>query len=80
MMFVGVTALGVGIVTAKDLRQLLRKLAAESALKTKWDEFDMHKDGSLDVKEVSTLAKSLDVDWSRNEIAAVFLSLGKWQT
>jgi Ca2+-binding EF-hand superfamily protein len=77
MMFVGVTAMGVGIATARDLQQLKKKFANEGTLKEKWDAFDKNKNGSLDLKELTELIHSFDMDLSRNEIAATYLALGK---
>jgi COPI associated protein len=79
MIFVGLTAMGVGIATAAQLREMKSKIASEGKLKEKWDEFDANKDGFLDVKEVTALARSVDMDLSRNEISAVFIALGTYQ-
>jgi COPI associated protein len=76
MIFVGVTAMGVGIATAAQLKEMKNKLATEGKLREKWDQFDTNKDGFLDVKEVTALVRSFDMNLSRNEIAATFLALG----
>ena len=75
-MFVGVTAIGVGIATAGHLKQLKQKLATEGILKEKWDLFDIDKSGSLNLKELTALLQSFDMDLSKNEIAATYLTLG----
>lgn len=77
MMFVGVTAIGVGIATAADLKKLKQKLATEASLKEKWDEFDKDKNGVLDVKELTALTRSFDLTLTKNEIAAMYLALDR---
>lgn len=81
MMFVGVTAIGVGIAAAVSLRQLKLRLADESKLKEKFASHDRNGDGKLDVKEVTSFVSDAGVEMNRNEIAAIFLALGAymWQ-
>ena len=76
-MCVGVTAVGVGMTTARDLKTLKIRIKDEATLKRKWKEHDVDKDGSLDVKELTAFVQDARVDMSRNEVAAVFLALDK---
>lgn len=77
MMFVGVTAMGVGIAAARDLKLLKHSIQTEQDLKRMWDEHDVDKNGSLDVKELTHFVEDCNVPMSRNEIAATFLALDK---
>lgn len=75
MMFVGATAICVGIAAARDLRLLKFALQSEEQLKTKWKEHDQDGNGHLDVKELTSFVRDANVNMSRNEIAATFLAL-----
>jgi len=77
MMFTGVTAMGVGISAARNLKLLKFSLKDERMLKSKWNKSDADNNGLLDVKELTAFSSDAGVDMSRNEIAAVFLSLDK---
>lgn len=76
-MFVGITAVGVGLATARDLKTLKVRIKDEATLKRKWKEHDVDKDGTLDVKELTAFLHDARVNMSRNEVAAVFLALDK---
>lgn len=76
MMFVGVTAIGVGIAAARDLRLLKHSLQSEQELKEQWAKHDSDGNGFLDVKELTAFVADARVAMSRNEIAATFLALG----
>jgi hypothetical protein len=77
MMFVGVTAIIVGMATAKDLRLFKFSIKDEADLKAKWATYDSNGDGQLDVKEVTLFVKEAGVDMNRNEIAATYMTLDK---
>jgi hypothetical protein len=77
MMFVGATAMGVGIAAARKLRMMKESIANERDLKRKWDQYDRNRDGKLDEKELLALTHDAGIDMSRNEIAAAFLALDK---
>ncbi|KAL7563074.1 hypothetical protein ACA910_022567 [Epithemia clementina (nom. ined.)] len=77
MIFTGVTAMGVGIAAARDLRLLKFTIKDENQLKEKWVEHDKNHNGSLDVKELTSFIRDAGVDMTRNEVAAVFLALDK---
>jgi hypothetical protein len=77
MMFTGVTAIGVGIAAAQDLRLLKFAVKDEDMLKAKWKEHDADGNDKLDVKELTQFVADAGVDMSRNEIAASFLALDK---
>ena len=77
MMFVGVTAVGVGMATARDLKRLKIRIKDEATLKRKWKAHDVNRDGALDVKELTAFLQDANVNMSRNEVAAVFLALDK---
>lgn len=77
MIFVGVTAMAVGVAAARDLRLLKHSLQTEQQLKDEWKKHDADGNGSLDVKELTSFIKSANVDMTRNEVAATFLALDK---
>ena len=77
MIFVGVTAMAVGVAAARDLRLLKHSLQTEQQLKDEWKKHDADGNGSLDVKELTSFIKSANVDMTRNEVAATFLALGE---
>mmetsp|Transcript_1509 Transcript_1509/g.2109 ORF Transcript_1509/g.2109 Transcript_1509/m.2109 type:complete len:253 (-) Transcript_1509:286-1044(-) len=77
MMFVGVTAIGVGIAAARDLRLVKFSIKDEVQLKQAWDDHDVDKNGKLDVKELTAFVADTGVDMTRNEIAAAFLALDR---
>ena len=77
MIFVGVTACGVGIAAARDLRLVKFAIKNEAQLKAAWDAHDLDKNGKLDVKELTAFVNDTGVDMTRNEIAAAFLALDK---
>lgn len=77
MIFVGVTAIGVGIAAARELRLVKFAIKDEAMLKKKWEEYDVDKNGSLDVKELTAFIRDAGVDMTRNEIAAAYLALDK---
>jgi hypothetical protein len=77
MIFVGVTAIGVGIAAARDLRLLKFAIQNENHLKEKWNQHDADGNGTLDAKELTAFVADAGVDMSRNEIAATFLALDK---
>jgi COPI associated protein len=76
MIFVGITAIGAGIATARDLKLLKFSLADEAKLKEKFAAHDENGDGKLDVKEVTAFVRDSGIEMNRNEIAALFLALG----
>lgn len=76
MIFVGVTAVGVGIATAQDMRLLKASMADEAKLKEKFAAHDTDGSGKLDVKELTAFVQDAGVHMNRNEIAATFLALG----
>ena len=73
MMFVGLTAIAVGIVTSRDLRVFKHSLKNEEDLKAKWKQYDTNGDGSLDIKELTVFIRESGVEMSGNEIAATFM-------
>jgi COPI associated protein/EF-hand domain pair len=77
MMFVGFTAIGVGIATSRNLRLLKFAVADEAQLKEKFQSHDTDGNGKLDVKELTAFVRDAGVEMNRNEIAATFLALGK---
>jgi EF-hand domain pair/COPI associated protein len=77
MMFVGITAIGVGIATAQELRRLKASILSEADLKQKWDRHDTNHNGKLDVKELTALVTDAGIDMTRNDVAAAFLALDK---
>jgi COPI associated protein len=77
MIFVGITAMGVGIAAARDLRLLKFSVADEAKLKEKFAAHDSDGTGTLDVKELTAFVRDAGVEMNRNEIAATFLGLGK---
>jgi hypothetical protein len=76
MIFVGITAIGAGIASARDLKLLKFSLANEAQLKEKFTAHDTNGDGKLDVKELTAFVRDSGIEMNRNEIAAVFLALG----
>lgn len=76
MIFVGITAIGAGIASARDLKLLKFSLADEAKLKEKFAAHDANGDGKLDVKELTVFVRDSGIEMNRNEIAAVFLALG----
>jgi len=77
MCFVGITAISVGISTARQLRLLKFSVKEEKDLKAKWSKFDTNGDSFLDVKELTEFAKDSGLDMTKNEIAAAFLALDR---
>ena len=77
MIFVGVTAIGVGIAAARNLRLLKFSIADEANLKQKFLAHDTDNSGKLDVKELTAFVRDSGLEMNRNEIAATFLALGK---
>lgn len=77
MIFVGVTAIAVGIATAKQLRLLRFAVKDETELKAKWNAHDKDGNNRLDAKELTEFVRDTGVEMSRNEIAATFLALDK---
>ena len=77
MIFVGVTAIGVGMGTARQMRLLKFSVKDEPALKAKWAEHDADGNGTLDVKELTAFSEDAGVSMTRNEVAAAFLALDK---
>ena len=77
MILVGVTAIGVGIATQRQMRLLKFSIKSEEELKAKWKEFDTSGDNLLDIKELTAFVKGAGVDMSRNEIAATFMALDR---
>jgi Ca2+-binding EF-hand superfamily protein len=77
MCFVGVTAMYVGISTARQLRLLKYSVKDELDLKAKWAKFDVSGDQSLDMKELTAFSKDAGLDMTRNELAAAFLALDR---
>jgi COPI associated protein/EF-hand domain len=76
MIFVGLTALFVGIAAGRDLRLLKHSLQTEEDLRSAWKKHDSDGNGFLDIKELTSFIKSANVDMTRNEVAAAFLALG----
>jgi COPI associated protein/EF-hand domain pair len=76
MIFVGITAIGAGMASARDLKLLKFSLADEAKLKEKFAAHDANGDGKLDVKELTAFVRDSGIEMNRNEIAAVFLALG----
>lgn len=77
MMFVGFTAFGVGIATARNFRLLKFAYADEVKLKETFLAHDTDGNGKLDVKELTAFIRDAGVEMNRNQIAATFLALGK---
>ena len=77
MIFVGVTAMGVGIAAARQLKLLKFSIQEEQDLKSKWNAHDSDGNGVLDVKELTAFVNDCQVPMTRNEIAATFLALDK---
>jgi hypothetical protein len=77
MMFVGVTAITAGIATSRDLKLFKFSISNEAELKEKWEQYDVNKNGALDVKELTVFVKESGIDMTRNEIASTFLALDK---
>lgn len=77
MIFVGFTAICVGISTARQLKLLKFSVKNEDDLKQKWAEADGDGNGTLDVKELTEFIKNSGLDMSRNEIAAAYLALDR---
>jgi hypothetical protein len=77
MMFVGVTAMAVGIIASRDLYLFKFSIHSEADLKEKWAHYDVNGDGVLDIKELTAFIKESGVDMSRNEIAATFMALDR---
>jgi hypothetical protein len=77
MIFVGVTAMLVGMAAARDLRLLKHSLQTEEQLKDEWKRSDADGNGYLDVKELTNFINAARVEMTRNEVAAIFLALGK---
>ena len=75
MMFVGITAIAVGISTSRQLRLLKFSVKDLEDLKLKWKEVDEDGNDTLDAKELTNFSKNAGLDMSRNEIAAAFLAL-----
>ena len=78
MIFVGVTAIGAGIASARDLKLLKFSMADEAKLKEQFHAHDSNGDGKLDVKELTAFVRDSGVEMNRNEIAAVYLALGEF--
>ena len=70
MMFVGVTAICVGIHTAKQMRLLRFAVKDEAALKEAWNRHDVDGSNSLDIKELTQFIKETGVEMNRNEISS----------
>ena len=77
MIFVGITAIGAGIASARDLKLLKFSMADEARLKEQFTAHDSNGDGKLDVKEITAFVRDSGIEMNRNEIAAVFLALGR---
>lgn len=80
MIFVGITAMFVGIAAGRDLRLLKHSLQTEEDLHVAWKKHDADGNGFLDIKELTSFIKSANVDMTRNEVAATFLALGEIHT
>ena len=77
MCFVGITAIGVGVSTARQLTLLKFSIKDEMDLKTKWAKFDSNGDSYLDIKELTAFIKDSDLDMTSNEVAATFLAFDR---
>jgi hypothetical protein len=77
MIFVGVTAICVGISTSRQLRLLKFSVKSEEDLKEKWKEADEDGSNTLDIKELTQFSKNAGLEMSRNEIAAAFMALDR---
>lgn len=77
MIFVGFTAICVGISTARQLKLLKFSVKDEDDLKLKWAEADNDGNDTLDAKELTEFSKNAGLEMSRNEIAAAFLALDR---
>ena len=77
MILVGVTAIGVGISTQRQLRLLRFSVKSEEDLKAKWKEYDVSGDNKLDIKELAAFVHGSGIDMSRNEAAATFMALDR---
>lgn len=62
---------------ARDLRLVKFAIKDEDQLKEQWMKHDLNKNGSLDVKELTSFVRDAGVDMTRNEIASAFLALDK---
>ena len=80
MIFVGITAIGAGIASARDLKLLKFSMADEVKLKEQFTAHDSNGDRRLDVKELTAFVRESGIEMNRNEIAAVFLALGTVQS
>ena len=77
MMFVGVTAICVGISTSRQLRLLKFSIKSEEDLKNKWKEVDADGSNTLDIKELAQFSKNVGLEMSQNELAAAFMALDR---
>jgi hypothetical protein len=77
MMFVGITAIYLGISTSRQLKLINVSVKSEEDLKKKWREADADSNDTLDIKELTQLTKNARLEMSCNEIAAVFSTLGR---
>jgi hypothetical protein len=78
MIFVGLTAMGVSIATARKMRLLHFSVQSEDQMKQMWNSHDLNHDRFLDVKEFTAFVHDAKVDMTRNEIAAAYLALGAY--
>mmetsp|Transcript_20444 Transcript_20444/g.33871 ORF Transcript_20444/g.33871 Transcript_20444/m.33871 type:complete len:253 (+) Transcript_20444:111-869(+) len=77
MIFVGITAIGVGIATRRQLRLLKFSVTSEEDLKEKWTTHDTNGDNALDIKELTAFVEASGIGMSRNEVAATFMALDR---
>eukprot|EP00565_Helicotheca_tamesis_P001378 CAMPEP_0185729832 /NCGR_PEP_ID=MMETSP1171-20130828/7470_1 /TAXON_ID=374046 /ORGANISM="Helicotheca tamensis, Strain CCMP826" /LENGTH=249 /DNA_ID=CAMNT_0028398757 /DNA_START=91 /DNA_END=840 /DNA_ORIENTATION=- len=77
MIFVGVTAVTVGIVTSFKLKELRNRVRTDAELRKQWELADANKNGTLDIKEMSAFVENCGIEMTRNQIAAAFDALDK---
>jgi hypothetical protein len=74
MMFVGITAMYVGISTSRQLKVLKFSAKSEEDLRDEWKEADADGNDTLDIKELTQFTKKARLQMSPNAIAAAFLA------
>jgi hypothetical protein len=77
MCFVGFTHIVVGRVTAGKLSALRSTLSSESVLKSKFEQYDVDGNGTLDKVELANLCNDLGSPLDHNELVAALLVLDK---
>lgn len=78
MMFIGVGAIGTGIVTAQKIKLLRYSIQEEQQLRNLWNQHDIDGNGYLDIKELTRFVRDANVDMNKNEVASLFMALGEY--